>query len=175
MNTRIEDGEAIVNGFTSCLNRLGLPVLEAKFDNETGTVLSQFSILNVPVDINIVYRSRNQIAEINIELMLSFENIDRGTLLQVINAMNGQLVDIGHLFVYLDDQAVTIKSSIDFSTQDFDRQRMLSLMQRLFGQGSLCFHILVEIDQMNGCPFVVLQERIEELKRIPNNKHTTVH
>jgi hypothetical protein len=175
MNTRIEDGEAIVKGFTSCLNRLGLPVLRAKFDNATGTVLSQFSILNVPVDINIVYRSRNQIAEIDIELMLSFKNIDRGTLLQVINAMNGQLMDIGHLFVYLDDKAVTLKASNDFSNQDFDRQPKLTFMQRLFSQGSLCFHILVEIDQMNGCPFVVLRERIEELKRIPNNKHTTVH
>ena len=167
--------ENILKNFKSCLNEMCLPVLDPEVNNGFGKVETKFGILDVSVYVEIAYNSQNKIAKIKIDSSLSVDHMDTFIFLQVLNILNGQMMDIGHICLdpYCED--VFLQTSIDFSNQSFDRLMTLFILKRFLSQGHLFFRILREISQMQKCPFKVLDDNFKRLKDINGSGDETIH
>ena len=137
--------------------------------------ISEFNILDVSVAITITYHSHNKRAEIKINSSLLIDEFDSFIIIQILNTINGELMDIGHICLdpYCED--IFLQTSIDFSKQSFDREAILSLLKRFGHQGFRCFLMLREIAQMNQCPFEVLSDYLAHFKNCDKKQHNTLH
>ncbi len=167
--------EKILKSFKSCLNEMHHPVLDPIVNNGSGTITTQFNILDVSVFITITYSSYSKRAEIKIDSSLSIDDFDSFIIIQILNTINGELMDIGHICADPYCQDIFLQTSIDFSIQSFDRTRMLSLLKRFAQQGFRCFLMLRNIAQKNQCPFEVLADYLEQYKDCDNKQDITLH
>ena len=166
--------ENILKSFKSCLNEMDRPVLDPFVNNGSGRITTQFNILEVSVFIEITYSSYSKRAEIKINSSLSMDDFDTFIVIQILNTINGELMDIGHICAdpYCED--IFLQTSIDFSIQSFDWARMLFLLKRFTHQGYKCFLMLREIAQMDQCPFEVLAEYLARYKDFDKKQNTTL-
>ena len=167
--------ENILKSFKSCLNEMNLPVLDPTVNNGSGTITTQFNILDVSVVIRIAYSSYSKKTEIKINSSLSMDDFDSFIIIQILNAINGELMDIGHICLdpYCED--IFLQTSIDLSKQSFDRPRILPLLKRFVHQGFRCFLMLRKIAQMDQCPFEVLADYLEHYKDCDKKQDKTLH
>jgi hypothetical protein len=175
MHDKNSECEKILKSFKSCLNEMGRPVLDPIVNNGSGAITTQFNILDVAVVITITYWSHNKRAEIKINSSLFIDDIDSFIIIQILNTINGELMDIGHICLdpYCED--IFLQTSIDFSKQSFNQQEILFLLKRFALQGFRCFSILLEIAQMNQCPFKVLSDYLTHFKGCDKNQDKTLH
>jgi len=167
--------ENILKSFKSCLNEMNLPVLDPTVNNGSGTITTQFNILDVSVVIRIAYSSYSKKTEIKINSSLSMDDFDSFIIIQILNAINGELMDIGHICLdpYCED--IFLQTSIDLSKQSFDRPRILPLLKRFVHQGFRCFLMLRKIAQMDQCPFEVLADYLEHYKDCDKKQDKTIY
>jgi hypothetical protein len=151
------------------------PVLDPIVKNGSGTITTQFNILEVSVFITITYSSYSQKAEIKINSSLWMEDFDTFIVIQILNKINGELMDIGHICTDPYCQDIFLQTSIDFSIQSFDWPQILRLLKRFSLQGFRCFLMLREIAQMNKCPFEVLADYLARYKDSDKKHNTTLH
>ena len=175
MRDNNKECENILKEFKSCLNEMSHPVLDPKIKNGFGKIMTNFGILDISVYLEIAYNSRRKIAEIKIDSSLSMDKSDSFILLQILNIMNGEMMDIGHICFGPYCEEVFMHTSIDFTKPNFDRSQMLILLKRFIKQGYLCFRILREISQMSKCPFEVLSDHLNTMKYIHKNENETIH
>ena len=167
--------EKILKSFKSCLNEMNLPVLDPVVNNVSGTITTQFNILDVSVVITITYSSYSKRTEIKIDSSLSMDDFDTFIVNQVLNTINGELMDIGHICVDPYCQDIFLQTSIDFSKQSFDQPRILPLLKRFVHQGFQCFRVLRKIAQMDQCPFEVLADYLAHYKDCDKKQDKTLH
>ena len=167
--------EQVLKNFKSCLNEMCRPVLNPIVINGSGTITTQFNILDVSVVITITYSSYSKRAEIKINSSLSMEDFDTFIVIQILNAINGELMDIGHICADPYIQDIFLQTSIDFSKQSFDRPQILPLLKRFSHQGFRCFLMLREIAQMDQCPFEVLADYLAHYKDCDMKQDKTIH
>jgi hypothetical protein len=167
--------EQVLKKFKSCLNEMCLPVLNPIVINGSGTITTQFNILDVSVVITITYSSYSKRAEIKINSSLSMEDFDTFIVIQILNAINGELMDIGHICADPYCQDIFLQTTIDFSIQPFDRTRILFLLKRFAHQGFRCFLMLRKIAQMDQCPFEVLADYLAHYKDCDKKQDKTIH
>lgn len=161
--------------FRSCLNEMSLPVLDPTIENGYGKIMTQFNILNISVFVEIAYNSGNKEAEIKIDSSLSMDNLDSFIILQILNIINGEMMDIGHICFDPYCEEVFMHTFIDFTNPNFDQNQMLILLKRFIHQGYLCFRILRRISQMSECPFKVLSDHLNAMRCINENENETIH
>jgi hypothetical protein len=89
--------ENILKNFKSCLNEMYLPVLDPNVNNGSGSITTKFNILDVSVSITVTYFSHSKRAEIKINSSLLIDEFDSFIIIQILNTINGELMDIGHI------------------------------------------------------------------------------
>ena len=104
--------EQVLKNFKSCLNEMCLPVLNPIVINGSGTITTQFNILDVSVVITITYSSYSKRAEIKINFSLSMEDFDTVIVIQILNAINGEMMDIGHICTDLYCQDIFLQTNL---------------------------------------------------------------
>lgn len=167
--------EQVLKNFKSCLNEMCRPVLDPIVNNGSGRIITQFNILEVTVFIAITYSSYSKRAEIKINSSLSMDDFDTFIVVQILNTINGELMDIGHICFDPYCQDIFLQTSIDFSKQSFDRPQILRLLKRFSLQGFRCFLLLRRIAQMDQCPFEVLADYLAHYKDFNKKQDKTIH
>ena len=78
----------------------------------------------------------------------------------------------GHFSTNVTDQTVLLQTSVDLSDEDFNREQMITTIQRILMQGLELFKLLQEMFNGDQCPFHLLYNYIEEMreKRVSNEK-----
>jgi hypothetical protein len=84
-------------------------------------------------------------------------------------------MDIGHFAINEADNDVILQTSVDLSADDFDREQILTTIQRISLQGLELFNLLKEMFENGQCPFYFLHNYIEDNRKNLLTNLETIH
>jgi hypothetical protein len=173
MSNKNKNFAPILENVKSCLIELGLSV-DDKI-NEKDTIKFIIGIKDNDMGIFMEISCKADIVNIKVSPNFAFEVLEVVPFYQLLNEMNLRLMDIGHFSVNEADQAVLLQTSVDLSDENFNREQMLTTIQRISLQGLELFKLLQEMFNGDQCPFHLLYSYIEEIRENRVNNEKTIH
>jgi hypothetical protein len=80
-----------------------------------------------------------------------------------INAINAQLMDIGHFALRPSEGDLILQTSLVLPTQDFDSDQVSMSLVRIIHHGLDCFNLLLRMADTDGCPLKEFADGVQEL------------
>jgi hypothetical protein len=155
-----------------CLTELGFPEPHEVVDVDSGKFIIgiQDDDFGMPIEIT----CKADIVNFKVSSNLLF-NVPEMPFYQLLNEINLKLMDIGHFAINEADGDVVLQTSVDISADDFDREQMLTTIQRISLQGLEVFKLMKEIFESDQCPFYLLHNYIEENRMNQGTNQETIH
>ena len=135
----------------SCLLELGFVGADELIGDDSGKFITGIQDHDFGIFIEINFQA--DIANIKVSPDLIFEMRDRVPFYQLLNEINLRLMDIGHFAINESDGDVFLQTSVDLSDQYFDRDQMLTTVQRISVHGLELLKLLKEMFDGDQCPF----------------------
>lgn len=159
----------------SCLYELGFHEMDeiSEYNSHkliTGIQGEEFSIL---MEIDCLLKAN----VVNLRLIptLEFELPDMLAFLQLINTLNGTLMDIGHFSVSDSHEEVIFQTSIDCSAGIFCREQMIETIKRIVMQALEGFKLLMEMINGDQCPYQKLATYMTKMRKNSQQDENTIN
>ena len=136
----------------------------------TGIQDEEFSIL-----LEIDCRLRANVVNLKLIPSLEFESSDMLAFYQLINTLNGTLMDIGHFSINESDKEFLLQTSIDCSAENFDREQMIESIKRIVQQGLEGFKLLMEMLNGDQCPYQMLASYMTKMRENLQQDEKIIH
>jgi len=173
MSNQTSNFQSTYENVMSCLLELGFVGVEEIIEDDSGKFITGIQDQDFGMLIEITCRA--DIVNIKLSTNLAFEMRDMLPFYQLLNELNLRLMDIGHFAINDADGDVVLQTSIDLSDDNFNREQMLTTIQRISIQGLKVFKLINEMFESNQCPFYFLHNYIEEMRESQVDDEKTIH
>ena len=172
MSDKRKSFQSTFENMKSCLLVLGFSGADEIIEKDSGKFLTgiQDEDFGMPIEIT----CKADIVNFKVSSNLLF-NVPEMPFYQLLNEINLKLMDIGHFAINEADGDVVLQTSVDISADDFDREQMLTTIQRISLQGLEVFKLMKEIFESDQCPFYFLHNYIEENRMNQGTNQETIH
>lgn len=172
MRDKREKFKPTYENMRSCLTELGFPEADEINEEDSGRYLT--GIKHDDFEMFIEITCKEEIVNFQVSSNLLFD-VPETPFYQLLNDINLKLMDIGHFSINEANEDVVLQTSVDLSADDFDREQMLTTIQRISLQGLEVFKLMKEIFESDQCPFYFLHNYIEENRMNQVTNQETIH
>ncbi|MEJ2246364.1 MAG: hypothetical protein P8Y80_09865 [Acidobacteriota bacterium] len=159
----------------SCLYELDFHEMDEISENDSLKLITgvQDDALSVLMEIDCQLKTN----AVNLRLIpsLEFKSSDMLAFYQLINTLNGTLMDIGHFSINESDKGFLLQTSIDYSAGIFDREQMIESIKRIVQQGLEGFKLLMEMLNGDQCPYQMLASYMTEMRENLQQDEKIIH
>lgn len=173
MSNERKNFQSTYENIRSCLIELGFSEPHEEVEVDSGIFIT--GIKNDDFEMPIEITCKADIVYFKVSSNLLFNVSDIIPFYRLLNEINFTLMDIGHFAINEADNDVILQTSVDLSADDFDREQLLTTIQRISLQGLELFNLLKEMFESGQCPFYFLHDYIEENRKNQLINLETIH
>jgi hypothetical protein len=164
MNDKNQEVRNSMDMIKNSFKEMGLPVLsETENEEGIGVIGTQIdtNLFSMFVEVACGRTSSELEIKVGFSVVLTADNYFG--LLQVLNIINGHLMDIGHFAVNPSDGDISFQTSVEISDKDLRSNLIINSLVRLISQGIEFFGLLLRLAEANQCPLTELRTAINEM------------
>jgi hypothetical protein len=153
-----------INIIKNSFNELKIPVLKETVNKQgMGVVKTEIDDDSYRMFLEVVCRPNDTNVNIKAGFSVAFTFNDDFGFCQIMNLINGQLMDIGHFAVNLSTGEIFLQTGLDISDKDSSQKQLIYTLVRLITQASSCFNMLLRVGNTDQCPLMALKAEITEM------------
>ena len=171
MNKEHKEVRNTMDMIKECFNELKIPVLKENVDKQgMGVVKTEMDDDSYQMFLEVACRPTDTNVDIKAGFSVAFTPNDDFGFCQIMNLINGQLMDIGHFAVNLSTGEIFLQTSLDISDKDSSQKQLIYTLVRLITQASSCFNMLLRVGNTDKCPLTALKAAITEMLEKPTRE-----
>jgi hypothetical protein len=148
----------------SCLYELGFNEMDEISENDSLKLITGIQDDAISVLMEIDCHLTANVVNLKLIPSLDFDLPNILAFNQLINTLNGTLMDIGHFSITDTHKEVILQTSVDYSAGIFDREQMIETIKRIVMQALEGFKVLMEMLNGDQCPYQKLASYMSEMR-----------
>jgi hypothetical protein len=175
MKKQNKKSKAIQKIIKSCLNELGLQLIEEVVEQDMVSIITGIKDDDISIYMELTFRSTSNLLNIKVSSPGLFDTECILAGCQITNLLNAQLMDIGHFSVNRDNGDVILQTSVNLSSQNYNRKQILSTIKRIMIQGYQNFRALHPMAEEDRCPLDAFPDYFIHNEENQDNEKKTIH
>jgi len=175
MNKQNKNCKAIQKIIKSCLNELELQVIEEVIEQDMASITTGIVDDDISLFINLNFQPTNNLLNIKVCSPGLFKSGCLLVAFQTLNLLNAQLMDIGHFSVNRENGDVMLQTSLNLSSQNYDRGQILATIKRIMIQGYKNFKSLYPMAEDDRCSLEAFADYFVHNEENQENEKKTIH
>ena len=162
----------IIEKIRSCIEELGLPILEEKIEGEHPFVISKrdFGPLSMNILTELIPTQGIVCVEIAFSHGVHENKLEK--ILDVNNRINNDLMDIGGILVNPKTCQILVRHAIIVPDGHFDREQFIESLKRSLSQGHAVYGMIVVADQTDFSAEKIVGDFIKGAKQYSHQMKT---
>jgi hypothetical protein len=165
----------LLKNIKSCLDELHLKIMSEDIDQDSGRIKVGVETDEISMLMELFFRHEPKIIDISISADALFNTDCMLGICQVLNLLNAQLMNIGHFSINQETGHIKIQTSLDLSSQSYNRHQMLATIKDIIDCGRYHFSLLQPMSKEDRCPMKAFPDYFMQNEDDRINENNTIH
>ena len=175
MKKQNKNCKAIQKIIKSCLNVLDLQVIEEVVEQDMASITTGIVDDDISLFINLNFQPTTNLLNIKVCSSRLFDSECLLVACQILNLLNAQLMDIGHFSVNRSNGDAMLQTSVNLSSQKYDREQILATIKRIIKCGYKNFKSLQPMAEDERCSLEAFRDYFIHNEENQDNEKKTIH